>query len=207
MPLVTPYSYTKCLRIKVLTVTFFLSFTALAPLDFHFLSSPSILRAILLGDTEVRLRWFTTSPNADIWSNSCSDPKRRPDSLPFPVYWKTNIHMRCTCIHKESHIYTPLLWSFVCIGQASCTQVPARIHTNKNTCLHAHANAHRHTRTLSHWWYKQLKRQGWIIASWKTVLHRLWGTFWREYRVLKGLQTLTLPHESLLSEELDGEMD
>lgn len=58
-----------------------------------------------------------------------------------------------------------------------------------------------------HWWYKQLKRQGWIIACWKTVLHRLWGAFWREYNILKGLQTLTLLHDSLLSKELDGVKD
>lgn len=63
------------------------------------------VRAILLGEIEVRLSWFTTSPTVHILSY-CSDPKRRPISLPFPVYCKTSMHMHCTDLHVQKDTFT-----------------------------------------------------------------------------------------------------
>lgn len=124
-----------------------------------------------------------------------SKARPRPVSLCFSVYCKRNMHMHYTRIYEQKHMCT----------LHTCAQT----WTGKHVYTHANIDTHTNTQTNthSHWWYKQLKRQGWIIASWKTVLHRLWGAFWREYNILKGLQTLTWLHDSLLSKELDGEMD
>lgn len=98
----------------------------------------------------------------------------------------------------------------MCISLAHTVSTCVHTHKPVNTSTHLHITdtcQHMQRHMHSHWWYKQLKRQGWITASWETVLQRLWGTFWREYNILKRLQTLTLRHDSLLCKELDGVKD
>ena len=78
--------------------------------------------------------------------------------------------MHCTCTHEATHSHANLFKH----SSASARQ----IYTKRKTCLHTHTRAN----TRSHWWYKQLKRQGWIIASWKTRPANTLGS------ILEGIQ-------------------
>lgn len=114
--------------------------------------------------------------------------KREARFSPFSCLLKDK-HSHVLCMHiMYRYTHSHILIIHVHISQTCCTQVPAHTFTNRKTCLHTSAQreTHAHTyklgiHTLSHWWYKQLRRQRLIIGSWKPVLQRLWGTLWGGY--------------------------